>query len=284
MDLINEYYKNDIKNIKEFLSSRPKVIGCYCYGIGETLTKKIYRLFLVTDNIWKWQQKNNRKNESNKYINFLSTSGYNFVEYLGIKENNSIFDYTLINQQEFIDSLLYWKFFTFAEIFQKPFIKIKSNSILDRSIKENQRNALTTSLLMGKNVNGTFFDLMLKLYCISGCLTSDKIDLVCNNYQFLKDIYQHHDSINIENTNSIIIYEDKLKDEVKKLPAKIKKYIYEFNGNIEIIGARNYFEKTKAKEKSIINDMRYLVNGIVRTFDYNGRVNKVKILKKDDRF
>ena len=40
LNKINKDYKDDIKKIRLFLSSRPQVKGCFCYGIGEEFTGK----------------------------------------------------------------------------------------------------------------------------------------------------------------------------------------------------------------------------------------------------
>lgn len=278
---IDRYYKDDIKIIKRFLDSRPKVSGCFCYGIGEQFGKKIYRLIILSSDIWKWQRLNCKKNESTEYINFLYTTGYRFVEYIGIKENNCIFDYTIMDEDEFIDDLTKWKYFTYAEIFQRPFITIKSNKIFDKYIMINQKNALTTSLLMLNDNNKCFFDIMLNLYCISGYLTNETITLVYENYDFLKDIYNEYDIITVNDNKNINIDIEKLKQEIKFLPNKVRNNVYEYKGLPRVSGISQYFEDKKIKEKDIINDMRYLVNGFFRTFDYNGRTSKAKLLIKE---
>ena len=50
-DKINTLYKDDIKNINDFLSSRPSVMGCYCYAIGDYFYKRSYKLVIVVDDI-----------------------------------------------------------------------------------------------------------------------------------------------------------------------------------------------------------------------------------------
>lgn len=280
---LNKYYKNDIKIIKKFLSERPRISGCYCYGIGESLSKRMYKLILISNDIWKWQYLNNKKNETTKYINFLSNQGYGFVEYDGIRENNCIFDYILMSESELTDILIDWKYITFAEIFQRPFITIKSKNRLDSIIMRNQKNALTTSLLMLNSDKASFFETMIKLYCISGCISSEKITLVNENYQMLKSIYEKYDLFNIDCLSKIKINNDVLNKQIPYLPAIVQKRIYEYNGKKEAIGVSNYFERQLVKEKEDIDMMRYLVNGFIRIFDYNGRDPKTKLLKRSNR-
>lgn len=277
---INKYYKDDIKTIKKFLNSRPKISGCYCYGIGEQFGKKIYSLIILSNDIWKWQTLNSNKYESTQYINFLYTTGYRFVEYVGIKENNCIFDYTIMDEDEFVENQINWKYFTYAEIFQKPFITIKSSKKFDQYIFDNRKNALTTSLLMFNDNEKCFFDIMLNLYCISGYLTNEKITFVKENYDFLKGIYKDYDFININNTKKIYVNTDKLKEEVQFLPDKIRDNIYEYKGSPRISNVGHFLENKIIDEKDKISDMRYLVNGFFRTFDYSCRESKTKILKR----
>ena len=209
-DLINNYYKKDIENINKFLDSRPNIMGCYCIGLGEILTKKVYKLILISDDIWKWQQDNIHKNEFTIYSNMLYNNGYNFIEYIGIKEKKCIFDYTIMSGSEFYEDLLHWKNYTFAEIFQKPFIKIKSNKRFDEIIKKNQENALVTSILTIDTENVSFFNLMLKLYCLSNDLSNDMLSFVDDNYKLLKKLYGNSKYYNINRNDSIVInYETK---------------------------------------------------------------------------
>lgn len=278
---INKDYKSDIKNIKKFLLTRPKTKGCYCYGIGEELGKKVYKIILVTDDIWKWQVNNSHKKEVTQYIEFLRQSKYNFVEYLNIKDNDCIFDYVLMSEEEFRENSLNWKFMTYAEIFHKPFLTIKSNNELDNLIIENQKKALTTSILMSDYDKLNFYDLMIKLYCITGYLSSEKVSLVFENYDFLKYMYNKYDFISIGEDGTVKIDYEKLNKEVEKLPNKVKKHIYEYNGRKNISRIDDYFENRLYEEKSIIKTMRILINGLFSNFGYNNRQIKTKLLQRD---
>ena len=279
----SELYKNDIENINKFLSQRPDTIGVYCYGIGESFCKKIYKLILVVEDIWKWQQINDKKNEFTMYCNLLYNNGYNFIEYIGIRENNCIFDYTLMNSSEFIENLVHWKNFSYSEIFQRPFITIKSINELDKLIKRNQNNALIMSLLMLNSNKSHFFDLMLKLYCISSQITNDKLLQVDQNYEFLKSIYQDSKYFDIDEFDNITINREKLLNDILYLPKKIKRRITVSDEYIDTSLANCYLESKVEIEASDIDYMRTISNGFLKTFDYNGRKNKIKSLKKSEK-
>ena len=256
---MNEKMKKDILNINNFLNKRPDVLACYCYGIGKTINKNLYRLIIITDDIWSWQQKNKNKGEFTMYSNMLYNEGFGFIDYIGIKDNNCIFDYTLMNGSEFISDLLHWNNYTFAEIFKKPFICIKSNSRLDNIIRRNQNNTLVTSLLTFNKDNVTFFEVMIKYYSLLNGLSNDIINFVNDNYYNLKRIYEGSKYFKFKDSENLII---------------------NYNEKIDMTNVINYLNDKLSIEKMYIDDMRFLVNGALKTISYNGRNNKIKCLSR----
>lgn len=277
---MNEKMKKDILNINNFLNKRPDVLACYCYGIGKTINKNLYRLIIITDDIWSWQQKNKNKGEFTMYSNMLYNEGFGFIDYIGIKDNNCIFDYTLMNGSEFISDLLHWNNYTFAEIFKKPFICIKSNSRLDNIIRRNQNNTLVTSLLTFNKDNVTFFEVMIKYYSLLNGLSNDIITFVNDNYYNLKKIYVDSKYFKFNDSDNLIINTDLVKQDTIYLPRKIKDLIINYNEKIDMTNVINYLNDKLSIEKMYIDDMRFLVNGALKTISYNGRNNKIKCLSR----
>lgn len=274
-----EFYKDDVNNINKFLSSRPSAVGVYCYGIGNYLGKKIYKLILVTEDIWKWQADNEHSNEFTQYCNLLYQEGFNFIEYTGIKENRCIFDYTLMSGSAFIESLIYWKIFSYAEIFQKPFITIKSNEDLDNIIKNNQRKALITSLLMINDNKTSFFDLMLKIYCISDTISNEKLTLIDNNYEFLKAMYGNSKYFTLSENDQVFIDREKIINDIVYLPSAIKHKINITDNGICTTYIQKYLSDKRQIEQEDITSMRILVNGFFKNMLSEERQNKIKIWK-----
>lgn len=278
LNKINKDYKDDIKKIRLFLSSRPQVKGCFCYGIGEEFTgKKLYKLVLVCDDIWKWQLSNHK--ECTKYINFLKTDNCNQIDYFGIKDNNSIIDYTLIDEYTFINSLTNWNKINIAKIFGRPFITIKSNNRLDKGIIINQKNSLITSILLNKDKELSFYNVMINLYIFFDELSCENISLVLSNYDYLKDIYMKYGYIYYDKLNNIKVDYNKIKKDMSKLPDLVKECL---NINSVELQSTKFFYKLKIKmieELSNIKSMRLLVNGLLGNLNYKGRNYKTKTLR-----
>lgn len=274
---IAELYKDDINNINKFLSSRPPVIGCYCYAMGNYFYKKSYKLVIVVEDIWDWQQKNN-ESEFSMYANTLYNEGYDYIDYIGIKDNNNVFDYTLMNGSKFISDIYYWNNVSHAELFQKPIINIKSFSKFDDIIYRNRQNALVISTLTLNNSNQNFYDLMIKMYSLSSYLSGDIISLVNRDYDMLKSIYEKYDFINFLDDFSISIDYDKVSNLLSYLPPKIKKYIDDDYLNIECV--KYYLREKKVNELDEINYMLFLINGLSKLISFNGRNYKVKTISK----
>lgn len=270
--MLNKEYKDDIKNIRHFLSSRPLVKGCFCYGIGEEFTgRKLYKLVLVCDDIWKWQLNNHK--ECTKYINFLKSDNYNQIDYFGIKDNNSIIDYTLIDEYTFINSLINWEKINIAKIFGRPFITIKSNNRLDKAITINQKNSLLTSILLNKDNDLSFYNIMIKLYSLFDEYSCESIQLVLNNYDYLKDMYMRYGYIYYDKSNELQINYNKL--EISKLPEMVKESL----NSVELQKLFYQLKNKMIEELSNIKSMRILVNGILGNFNYKGRIYKTKTLR-----
>ena len=277
LNSINKDYDEDIESIRLFLSNRPQVSGCFCYGIGENIIgNKIYKLILVCDNIWKWQLQNSE--ECTKYINFLFSSGYDRVEYLGIKENNAIIDYIVIDENSFTKALKTWDNISIAYIFQKPFITVISNNCLDNSIMMNQKNSLLLTTLLYDDNKISFYQLMINLYTIFDNSLADAIALVENDYQYLERMYLKYGYI----VNISGYYElnyRKIKNDFNSLPDIIKKHLNIDNIMIKsekiLYQMRHQLLCELSKEKN----MRILVNGLFSNFEYNSRKVKSRTLK-----
>ena len=274
---IDELYKDDIKNINDFLSSRPPVIGCYCYAMGNYFYKKSYKLVIVADDIWTWQQKNN-ESEFSMYANTLYNEGYDYIDYIGIKDNNNVFDYTLMNGSKFISDIYYWNNILHAELFQKPIISVKSFSKFDDIIYRNRQNALVISALTLNKDNPNFYDLMLKMYSMSSYLTGEMVSLVNRDYDLLKSIYEKYDFINFKDDFNISIDYDKISKLLIYLPTKIKSYIDDNYLNINCV--KYYLREKKVNDLDEINYMLFLINGLTKLLSFNGRNNKVKTISK----
>ena len=274
---IDELYKDDIKNINDFLSSRPSVMGCYCYAIGDYFYKRSYKLVIVVDDIWSWQQKNN-DDEFSMYSNTLFEEGYDYIDYIGIKDNNNIFDYTLMNGSKFISDVYYWNNIMHSEIFQKPIIKVKSFPKFDEIIDRNRQNALVISALSLSRSNTNFYDLMLKMYSMSSYLSGEMVSLVNRDYDLLKDIYEKYDFINFLDDFNVSIDYDKVSELLVYLPNKIKSFID--NDYLNINCVKYYLKEKKVNDLDEINYMLFLINGLTKLLSFNGRNNKVKTISK----
>ena len=276
-DKINTLYKDDIKNINDFLSSRPSVMGCYCYAIGDYFYKRSYKLVIVVDDIWSWQQKNN-DDEFSMYSNTLFEEGYDYIDYIGIKDNNNIFDYTLMNGSKFISDVYYWNNIMHSEIFQKPIIKVKSFPKFDEIIDRNRQNALVISALSLSRSNTNFYDLMLKMYSMSSYLSGEMVSLVNRDYDLLKDIYEKYDFINFLDDFNVSIDYDKVSELLVYLPNIIKSFID--NDYLNINCVKYYLKEKKVNDLDEINYMLFLINGLTKLLSFNGRNNKVKTISK----
>ncbi len=274
---MDENYNNDIENINKFLSTRPDVLGCFCYAIGDYFYKKAYKLILVTDDIWSWQENNNEQ-EFSMYSNVLYRDGYDFIHYIGIIDNNNIFDYTLMSGSEFISDIYHWNNISLAEIFQRPFITIKSINEFDDIINRNRQNALIVSSLSLSEHNKNFYDLMLNMYAMSSYKSNDNISLVNKDYDLLKSIYEKYDFISFEDNYNIFIDYDKISKLLLYLPSNIKKYIY--GNQLDMNYVRHYLKEKKYKEIDEFDYMIFLINGLFKTMSYNGRSCKVKTISK----
>lgn len=277
-DKINTLYKDDIKNINDFLSCRPSVMGCYCYAIGDYFYKRSYKLVIVVDDIWSWQQKNN-DDEFSMYSNALFEEGYDYIDYIGIKDNNNIFDYTLMNGSKFISDVYYWNNIMHSEIFQKPIIKVKSFPKFDEIIDRNRQNALVISALSLSRSNSNFYDLMLKMYSMSSYLSGEMVSLVNRDYDLLKDIYEKYDFINFLDDFNVSIDYDKVSELLVYLPNKIKSFID--NDYLNINCVKYYLREKKVNDLDEINYMLFLINGLTKLLSFNGRNNKVKTISKN---
>ena len=276
-DKINTLYKDDIKNINDFLSSRPSVMGCYCYAIGDYFYKRSYKLVIVVDDIWSRQQKNN-DDEFSMYSNTLFEEGYDYIDYIGIKDNNNIFDYTLMNGSKFISDVYYWNNIMHSEIFQKPIIKVKSFPKFDEIIDRNRQNALVISALSLSRSNTNFYDLMLKMYSMSSYLSGEMVSLVNRDYDLLKDIYEKYDFINFLDDFNVSIDYDKVSELLVYLPNIIKSFID--NDYLNINCVKYYLKEKKVNDLDEINYMLFLINGLTKLLSFNGRNNKVKTISK----
>ena len=264
-NIINKDFKDDINNIRLFLNSRPRVSGCYCYGIGEQFTfRKIYKLILVCNDIYTWQISN--KCECTKYIEYLKSINCSYVEYLGIKDNKSIIDYTIINENTFNNALTNWDNISIVSIFQKPFITIKSNNRLDKCIEINKNNSIITSLLLSDD--NSFFDRMVKMYRLFNNDILESISLVINDYEYLKRMY-----IN----SKLLVNKDKLIKSIYELPDIIKKCIKDNKLNEVKLSYKINDKLLQEKNDNMQN--RILINGILKNFNYNARNIKTKTLK-----
>lgn len=277
---MNKMINNDIENINKFLNKRPNIIGCYCYGIGESFNKKIYRLIIVTDDIWKWQKNNKNKGEFTIYSNMIYNDGFDFIDYIGIKEDNCIFDYTLMSGSEFINDLLHWKNYIFASIFQEIVIPIKSNNRLDSIIKRNRDNSLVISLLKLDKEKTSFFDAMVNYYSLLDGLSNNVVTFVNNNYNRLKATFGSSKYFKIDNSDNLVINTNLVKQDIIYLPRKIKEIIIKHDTTIDIENVINYLKNRYYLEKSYIDDMRFLANGALKTISYNSRNNKIKCLSR----
>ena len=277
---ISRYFLDDVINIKKFLSTRPEVIGAYCYGMGNYYSRRSYKLVLVTDDIWRWQKENMHCRENTEYSNFLYQKGFDFIEYTGIKEDNFVVDYTLMNCSEFLADLVHWKMISYAEIFQRPFMTIKSIDYLDKLIARNQKSALILSLLKSRNNKTSFFDLMIKLYCISDSISNEKLTTIDDNYCFLKKMYIENPYFELLGNNDIKIDRERLLNDIIYLPNYIKDYITIQGQYIYTDNITNVLSDKKQLEQDEINDMRLLVNGIFKTSSCKARTTKIKAWKR----
>lgn len=280
MNEINKYYQEDIKNINSFLNNRPSTIATYCYGIGSLYGKTVYKLIIVTNDLWKYQQKNNKNLEFSIYSNLLYNAGYNYIEYIGIKHDNYLFDYILINNNEFINYLKNWDNITFSSIFQKPVITIKSNHTLNNLIDTNRNNALLLSLIMVHKCETSFFDVMEKLYSIAEPFSNETLTYVDSSYLLLKNIYGNNKYFTLDDSDYLQINKSVLKREISKLPSNILNKIIIRRNYIYSDLVINYLQDKFIKEQSEINDMQEIVNGYIKTFIHNNKNNKIKSLKR----
>ncbi|MBQ9318506.1 MAG: hypothetical protein IJR82_02615 [Bacilli bacterium] len=265
--IIENDYADDIAQIKYFLSSRPDTLGIYCYEIACSFTKKVYHLIIVCDDIWQWQLYNQQ--EFNNYINALHDMNYKFIDFLNIKCQNFLVDYTLIGQQNFIDFLENWSNFTIASKLHKPFLMIESNNNLDKAIDINHRMALLLSLLMCKKNEISFALLMEKIYGLSCYDNLYCLNAVERDYKSLEQIYNYDDYFTKTSSNKVLINTKNIQDDLTLLPFDILDDIEVCFYGLDFDNLYKHLQTKLFWEKDKMNDMRMLVNGIIKTFFCN---------------
>ena len=273
-NLLKKIYDQDIKTINEFLKNRPEVIACYCVEIVKNYNRKAYKLILVVPDIWDWQQQNNNPKENTIYTNLLYHSGYKNIQYVGINESQSIFDYILIDREEFENNLQNWNNYTFAQLFQKPFLTIKSSKELTKSILINQRNALTTSIFLTHETQPSLFNLFLSLYTITDYPNINNVSEVNIHYDTLKRMYTKFNCFQIDRSSHLIIDYIKAKNNITYLPNSIQEKIFFEKQYIFMDEVKRYLEQKVAQEQQDEEYVRLLSNGLLKTLSYNSRKNK----------
>lgn len=277
-EIIKKSYLEDINNINTFLSSRPDTLGVYCYRIGHKFNKKFYKLFIVTDDIWQWQKDNPYKEEFSMYVNHLSAMECEYVNYLGVKGDDYLVDYILINKDSFLNSLSRWQNFSIASCFQKPFIPIKSNEELDNSIQRNQRMALLLSLMMIRGNKTHFFNVMEKLYSLSSNDFNDNLDAIDQDYRLLEYIYGNNSYFHKQSNGQIIINKDLSNNDVCYLPTEVLQSIEQTSYGLEFSTLYDFLQDKMFKEQQQFQEIQIIINGFLKStlYDYS-RGNKCKL-------
>ena len=275
-EIIKKNYVNDIMCIERFMKERPDAVGVYCYGIEEKMTKKLYHLIIVVDDIWKWQMQNNK--EFNEYFNMLIELQYEYVDFLNIKSDNFLVDYTLISTNAFKDYLENWTNFTIASRLHRPFFTIKSNNDLNQSIKRNQDSALLLALLMIRNNQSSFYSVMEKLYSLSYNDLGIIVDAITSNYQLLKCMYEDSKYFEIASNDNILVNRSAVNCDIKIVPFDIIKQIKQQLFGLDFSQLYKYLQEKMCQEQTTIGDMQLMINGLFKTFIHSKKHQSISTL------
>ena len=237
-------YEEDLNNMKDFLKGKRNILGAYCYGMVMYKGKKNYHLILVTDNIKRYKPEFMSLDECTNSDDALIAMTLAENDYIVDvdKKNECIFDYTVVSDETFKNSLENWTNLFIADIFQKPILSVKTTTELDNYISIDRRNALLTSLLIIGKSNVSFLEIMQEIFAYkeynnifkeecdeSNIQLGETYSYVDKNYYQLMSIYGINPYFTLDNDDSVQIDLDKVSEDIVKLPLDLMLYIDALN-------------------------------------------------------
>lgn len=300
------------ERILDFLKSKPEVIDVIGYGSGvkeqtgyNKSTKKQIDLILTVNTAYQWHKNNfimypeeysNMGFKLIKHINNFGTD-INYISNINYKEDT--FKIGIIEKEFLLSDLDSWSNFYMAGRCQKPISLIKSDDVLNNSIKKNRLNALKVALLLNDSNIITERDLYETICSLSytgdirmtfHCENPMKIrNIVNGSYNEFKNIY---DSVNndiyysIENNHVFYDY-DLIRSEIESFPSDLLDYLNKhmdvMNGNIEELNyhIKNYLKMTNLKSSIAQPIKSFSINGVNKSLNYlKEKRKKGKVLVK----
>lgn len=170
------------KNILNFMSNRPDVVGIIGYGSGinpqkgQEKRKPQIDLIVIVDDLKKWHKENiklNKKDYSLLSILFfklapvkLLKAGAKICYMTYIPYNGNEYKIGTIELKDFLNDLTNWETFYLAGRMQKPILIVKANKEIEKAIDNNRKMAVkVTKKLLNKKVTNQ--DFYIKLTSLS---------------------------------------------------------------------------------------------------------------------
>ena len=284
--------------ITSFVQNRPEAIGAYGYGSGvfrqegyQAKDKPQIDIIFVVDDLKDWHLQNVDKNKDDYPMLgrvFLNRSSIkdlkgrnNITYYSQIYENGYRFKYGVVEETDFLSSLINWDKFFIAGRFQKPTLRIVGSDKEEEAIKRNKEQALLVAALLSpslisrknffRNLCSLSYTGTLRMYVAEN---PNKVNNIVNgNYEMLNQIYNLDVDFIECQSELIAIDHHKALRHVKELPTGLLLYLYEAGydtANLESIrnGISSFlYNRNKTEELNQTFDT-LKTNGVVRSTPY----------------